>query len=284
MSEGVSIDIGSLASYLEERTRRLFGKDPETLDWLSRLRRRSKTALEQAAWVQCVGMERPIRIGEIYQPIQLEGKEGYRSGVRGRTDIFLVLAQQRDGIIFAGPGRGKTTLLNWLLLQLLTRKDHTALLFLLRTENAVQELGEFVERLAAGARAGIPRQDHIILLVDGYDEIDENQRKSVSEALILFRSLSLGSFYLTCRSFYDVYDLKVDHYRLATFTDEDSFRFVTAFARCYECKIDARRLLDSLRKRGLNDFATHPLMLTLICMLKTSTLPDLPQNSLHRKR
>ena len=281
MSEGVSIDIGSLASYLEERTRRLFGKDSETLDWLSRLHRRSKIALEQAAWVQCVGMERPIRIGEIYQPIQLEGKEGYRSGVRGRTDVFLLLEQQRDGVIFAGPGRGKTTLLNWLLLQLLTRKDHTALLFLLRTEDAVQELREFVDRLAAGSKTGIPRQDHIILLVDGYDEIDEGQRKSVSEALILFRSLSVGNFYLTCRSFYDVYDLKADHYRLATFTDEDSFRFVTAFARCYACKIDARQLLNSLQKRGLNDFATHPLMLTLICMLKTSTLPELPQNSLH---
>jgi hypothetical protein len=132
---------------------------------------------------------------------------------------------RRDGIIFAGPGRGKTTLLNWLLLQLLKRRDQTALLFLLRTENAVTELTEFVERLAAGSKTGIPRQDRIILLVDGYDEIDERQRKSVSDALVLFRSLSHGNFYLTCRSFYEVYDLKVDHYRLATFTDEDSYRF-----------------------------------------------------------
>lgn len=281
MSEGVSIDIGSLASYLEDRTRLLFGKDAETLDWLHRLHRRSKIALEQAAWVQCVGMERPIRIGEIYQPIQLEGKEGYRSGVRGQTDVLTLVEQERDGIIFAGPGRGKTTLLNWLLLKFLSLKNHTALLFLLRTEHAVEELGEFVDRLAAGLKTGIPRQDQIVLLVDGYDEIDERQRKRVSEALGLFRSLSLGCFYLTCRTFYDVYDLKVDHYRLAAFSDEDSFQFVSAFANCYDCKIDARELLNSLQRRGLHDFATHPLMLTLICMLKTSTLPELPQNSLH---
>jgi hypothetical protein len=45
--------------------------------------------------------------------------------------------------------------------------------------------------------------------------------------------------------------------------------------------MDAGKLLDALRARGLWDFATHPLMLTLICMLKTSTLPELPQNSLY---
>src|SRR5947209_17977447 len=220
MGNGVSVELGSLLAYAEERTRRWFGKDGETLDWLNRLHRRSKIALEQAAWVQCVGMERPIRIAEIYQPIQLEGAEGYRSGVRGRTDVFTLLDQKRDGIIFAGPGRGKTTLLNWLLLELLHRKEHTILLFLLRPEHAVQDLQELVERLASGLKAGIPRHDRIVLLVDGYDEIDEGQRKAVSESLVLFRSLSLGSFFLTCRTFYDVYDLKVEHYRLGAFRDE----------------------------------------------------------------
>jgi hypothetical protein len=281
MSEGVSIELGSLATYLEDGIRSLFGKDPETIDWINRLRRRTKVALDQAAWVQCVGMERPIPIADIYQPITLEGKEAYRSRARSNANILTLLEQQRDGIIFAGPGRGKTTLLSWLLLKLANTDGYTPLPFLLRTGNAVAELTEFVERLTAGLKAGVPRKNRIVLLVDGYDEIDEQDRKSVSEALALFRSLEVGCFYLTCRSFYDVYDLKVDHYKLAAFTNEDSYNFATAFAKCYGCTINARELLDTLKQRGLDDFATHPLMLTLICMLKTSTLPELPQNSLH---
>jgi hypothetical protein len=281
VGEGISIELGSFAVYLEERTRRFFGKDTETLDWQSRLNRRIKISLEQAASIQCVGMEHPIGIEKIYQPIGLEGKEGYRSGSRSRTDILTLIELERDGIIFAGPGRGKTTVLNWLLLHLVQLKKHTPILFQLRTERAVEELGELVTRLADGLRTGVPRGDGIILLVDGYDEIDERQRASVSATLTHFRSLKLGNFYLTCRSFYDVYDLKTDNYRLAAFTEEDSRNFIVAFGRCYGCDMDAGKLIDALRMRGLWDFATHPLMLTLICMLKTSTLPELPQNSLY---
>lgn len=281
MPESMSIDIGSLAYYLDERLRSLFGKDSDTVDWLGRLNRRCKVALEQAAWVQCIGMERPISIGEIYQPIQLEGHYAGAVKTRGRTDVFKLLEQSKDALIFAGPGRGKTTLLNWMLLQLLNSKTRAPTLFLLRTERAVEDLVEFVERLASGKKTGLPNCDGCIVLVDGYDEIDESQRKTVSEALVLFRSLGVGNFFLTCRAFYDVYDLKVDHYWLAPFTYDDSYRFISAFAKCYECNIDVAQLLKTLKNRGLWDFATHPLMLTLICMLKTSTLPDLPQNSLH---
>ena len=282
MSEGISIELGSLANYLEDRTRRMFGKDADTLDWLNRLQRRGKIGLEQAGWVQCVGMEKPIRIDQIYQPIDLEGNyDGAVSNTRGRTNVFTLLKQEKDAVIFAGPGRGKTTLLNWLLLTLLRANENTPLLFLLRTEKAVEDLSELVQRLATGQKTGIPRGDRIILLVDGYDEIDEIQRKAVSDALAQFRSLGIGNFCLTCRTFYDVYELKVSHYRLSAFSYDDSFKFVSAFADCYGCDIDAKRLLETLKSRGLWDFATHPLMLTLICMLKTSTLPELPQNSLH---
>ncbi len=282
MGEGISIDIGSLANYLEDRTRRIFGKDVDTLDWIGRLNRRSKVAVGQAAWVQCVGMDRPIRIQDIYQPIKVQSQHDWTDPSRiGRSDVLTLIKQRTDAVIFAGPGRGKTTLLNWLLLNLLNKKRETPLMFLLRTENAVEDLSELVRRLIAGEKAGVSKSEPIILLVDGYDEIDETQRKTVSETLALFRSLDVGNYYLTCRTFYDVYDLKVSHYRLSPFSFEDSFNFIAAFARCYDCKIDADKLLKTLENRGLWDFATHPLMLTLICMLKTSTLPELPHNSLH---
>jgi hypothetical protein len=53
-----------------------------------------------------------------------------------------------DGIIFAGPGRGKSTLLNWLYCGLQKDQAYCPFLFILRTEGAIADLKEFVERIA----------------------------------------------------------------------------------------------------------------------------------------
>src|ERR1700760_4657096 len=128
MSEGISIDVGDALPYIEQRVLQIFGKDAasaEERDWLKSLH---ETAANQASRVQCVGMASPVPFEAIYQPTHL-----FRKGVRQHSPSFAyesrtqrsllaaqietfrpislvdLLALEEDGIIFAGPGWGKTT-------------------------------------------------------------------------------------------------------------------------------------------------------------------------------
>src|ERR1044071_819924 len=127
----VNLGIGNLVPYLVERISTLFGKDPDSVDWTLRLARRIRIGMEQARWVQCVGMARPLPISEIYQPIRLQTPP--------TTDVLSLLDKNISGLIFAGPGCGKTTLLNWLAVHLATEKKFWPILFHLRTPNAVSD-------------------------------------------------------------------------------------------------------------------------------------------------
>src|SRR5580698_3188338 len=80
---------------------------------------------------------------------------------------------------------------------------------------------------------------------------------------------ALGRFYLTCRTYYEIYDLNVERYKLAEFTDDDSVHFVKAFAQHYDAVIDAEALVAEMKRRRLAEFAHHPLLLILTCILKT---------------
>jgi hypothetical protein len=65
----ISLDLGSLASYAEDRLRHWFGKDEETEAWNKQFKKRWQNALEQGRSVQCIGMHRPVPIEQIYQPV-----------------------------------------------------------------------------------------------------------------------------------------------------------------------------------------------------------------------
>jgi hypothetical protein len=115
----------------------------------------------------------------------------------------------------------------------------------------------------------LSKEVRILLLVDGYDEIDTTQRKRVSEQLIRFRAAGTGRLYLTCRDFYDVYDLNLPRVRIAAFDLTDQERYVASFAKAYGSKINPSRMLAELRERGLEDLLTHPLLLALCCIVRS---------------
>src|SRR5687768_8009564 len=115
MSGDVNIDLGSALEYAEIRLRKLFGKDAGTQEFNARIERITRTGLRHAAWVQCIGMPKPIPIGEIYQHTKLI--PGYTGSDRRSDDIdaFDIL-KRGNSIIRGGPGDGKTTLLHWILI------------------------------------------------------------------------------------------------------------------------------------------------------------------------
>jgi hypothetical protein len=221
-------------------------------------------------------MPNPVPIQEIYQPLELVAvRDGHSYQVR----FDELLNDRADSVIFAGPGRGKTTLLHWAYVHLLHLNSRVPILFTLRWPDAVETLSTFVEGLIAG-RSLKQRNGDVVLLVDGYDEISEEDRKRVSRTLLLFAGSGLGNYFLTCRSFYDVFELKTQHCELASFTYADAVRFIEAFSRASGYTVLPEPVLLELNEHGFEDFASHPLMLALVCILQTGPEKEIPRRAI----
>jgi len=273
MSDALSIDLGSLLPYVEEKLRSFFGRDMESVDAAQKLERQLRIAAGDANSVQVVGMDRPVSIFDIYQPTRLI--QPFRKSRKTFT-FWSVLKDGYNGVIVGGPGTGKTILAHYVFAQLSRKGDDLPILVTLRRREASAFLVEFVKDLAAG-RLKKARKARLVLLVDGYDEIDGAERMLVADALSEFAALDVGHFFLTCRSFYPVDAVKAHRFEIAPFNDSDSAAFVSAFSKAYGEPIDPAALLQDLEEHGFADFARHPLMLALVCILKAGPLPELPR-------
>lgn len=277
MPGDLSIDLGSAVPYAVESVLALFGRDALSTSAKERLQKRIRISIEQASQVQCVGMDRPIPLAKIYQPARL--RTHMHSNYGGDVNLTSLIEQGTDAIIQAGPGAGKSTLLHSALLSLLKQKDKVPVLFTLRSLDVAGDLRAFIDDLSKD-RVVKDRRRQIVLLVDGYDEIPLKIRKEVSSLLQEFSSLKRGNFYLTCRLYYTIIDLHVPIYYLEPFGEREALSFVNAFLREYGAEYDASQLVAELHERGFADFLSSPLMLALVCILKTGPLPRLPQNSI----
>ena len=276
MSEGLTIDIGSAYPYLEERVLSLFGKDASSKAWLKELQKLVRTSAAESAYIQCVGMPKPIPIGELYQPTQLLRHSG--KGAEEPINFDELIRERSDAIIFAGAGWGKTTLLHWIYQLMAKSEEIVPVLFTLRRPHVIDTLETFVTQLESGRN--LKKRKTSLILVDGYDEIDRERRLRVSAVLERYRALEMGPFFLTCRPYYDVYDLSVQHCRLAAFSEMDALRFTESFAKAYGSPIDSKVLLNELLDHGLDEFADHPLMLALVCILRTGPNSSIPRSAI----
>jgi len=273
MSDGVSLDLGSALVYLEDKVRAAVGYDHASVEFRAIVDRHLTRAIHDAAGVQIIGMDRPVSIFDIYQSTVL--RYPYR---QESTTVARLVSSRKNAVVFGGPGRGKTVLLHHTFATLAKNVDAVPLLFTLRWPGATADLKRFVGYLAKGKS---PRKDTpIVLLVDGLDEVSPEDRAIVAGTVREFAALERGSFLLTCRSFYHVDDVKAQHLEIAPFTRGDSRGFITAFSRCYGVPIDADSLLAELDRHHFEDFASHPLMLAMICILKSGPMPELPRTPL----
>lgn len=165
--------------------------------------------------------------------------------------------------------------------------DFIPFLFTLRDPDGVDILEAFVKQLTIGriVKKGVTghakrKSARLLLLADGYDEVSVVDRGRVSRALRDFHTLGCGHFFLTCRTHYDVIDLNVDYFGLMPFKYADSRGLITAFANAYGVEIEPDALLRELEEHGFQDFASHPLLLVLVCILKSSPAPLLPRRAI----
>jgi hypothetical protein len=276
----VSIDVGSAIPYLVDRVLTLFGKDQEAKDISDRLTKQCSVAVRYASTVQCVGMDRPIPIQNIYQPSRLLKSEHDTS--TSEIQIWQLLKAKQDFIVRAHAGHGKTVLAHWLFFNMVGGKEFLPFLFTLRWPGAIEDLKDFVKhakRMLKSRTLIIPSKQTLVVIVDGYDEIPLQKRKEVSQALRDFATLQLGSFLLTCRSHYDVIDLNAPCYHIAPFSREDALGYVTTFLQAYGSNYSPKQLVAELVDHRFEDFLQSPLMLALVCVLKTGPMPTLPRNT-----
>jgi hypothetical protein len=201
-----------------------------------------------------------------------------RANVEREIGLEQFLQSRDDAIIFAGPGWGKTTFLHFLFRKLLWNKTALPVLITLRRPNAIEDLERIV---SIGSDIGKKAdRDELILLVDGYDEVDISGRKRVSDALLKFQSSQIGRFYLTCRSFYEVSLITAPEIQLKGFSRPDKYAFVNTFLKTFGSKLDAVDTVDGLEQRGFEGFLSHPLLLTLACIVETTSQRNHPRSAI----
>jgi hypothetical protein len=293
----ITIDPTTLGPYLEQKFKKWRGTDKESVEIDKWFRTLQDSSLQLSSIVHCVGMAEAIPFERLYQPTRLTKKgRGRNSGTyaynsrldravaheRAQTAYEITLEQflqsKDDAIIYAGPGWGKTTFLHFLFRKLIWNKTVLPVLITLRRPNAIEDLERIV---AIGYEIGKKAdKDELILLVDGYDEVDLQGRKRVSDALLKFQSSQIGRYYLTCRSFYAVSLLTAPEVQLKGFLRQDKYAFVETFLRIFGSKLDAVETVDGLEQRGFADFLSHPLLLTLACIVETTSQRNHPRSAI----
>ncbi len=177
-----------------------------------------------------------------------------------------------SGVILAGPGRGKTTVLKFVFLRSLQSKNSIPVIIFLRQPKAVENLETLVDtldRIPAVRKQQLP----VLLLVDGYDEVTRPVRVQISPALMRYRAMRRGKFLLTCRENYDIYDLPVPRASVLPFEESEQYNFVNTFCRAYKASLDPAAFIREMKLRGLDDFLEHPLLLGLACIVKAGHVP-----------
>jgi len=296
----VNFDASAL-EYLNQKFWKLFGKDEASKQFVEWFQRLQKTSLAQTLSVQCVGMRTPLPFDNIYQPTrvivgpdpdQVEGDgdsflwadKTTRSFLRGRAvqensiSVQEFLERDQDALILGGPGWGKTTLLHYIY-RLTAQHDFLLpVLITLRRPTAVDDLEQYVK-----ACSQVEKKLHkacSLLLVDGYDEVGTGQRKRVSEALLQFTAGGHGKFYLTCRDYYQTSHIKAPEVRPAALTRDEQIRFVSVFLSAFSAiRQDPEEVVKQLEERGFDEFLSHPLLLTLACIVRTSSSSEQPRSA-----
>ena len=265
----IKIDVGTALPFLYEKFLAFVGKDKETQDLKKWFADTEAAAIAEASFVQCIGMHQPLPISEIYQPTKLVWQDKSDSPTNYLSPKKF-LETPTNALIYAGPGWGKTTFLRHLFVKLLPSNDILPILFTLRRPEALANLFQFVDSLDKVQK--LAKRPQVLLLVDGYDEIGTTDRKRVSDALLRYMASGHGRFYLTCRDFYDVYEISAPMIRIAPFDEEDQLRYVQSFSRAYGAQIDPAQMLRELDDRGLGDLLAHPLLLALACIVKSGPI------------
>jgi hypothetical protein len=254
----VDINLGDTLPFFWEHFMQLIGRDPGTRATIDELRNMIRIAETESSRIQMVGMAEPLTFDQVYEPVSvIYAKQEYPAA--------NIIKYKVNSLITGSPGQGKSTFLHWMYREIARTKESVPFLFTLRRPRAVSQL-EFVVSELEKNDAAIKKLkvNHFWLLLDGYDEIPDEDRRRVSEQLLRYDATRLGHYILTCRNHYYVYDERTNRMKLGDFDRKCASRYISNFASAFNVSLNPERLLRELETRGFDSFYANPLLLTLV--------------------
>src|SRR5260221_7083079 len=190
MSGDFSVDIGSALPYLEEKIRGWFGQDAEHRGAKKLLAKLVGEEAHDASRVKIVGMEKPLPIQHVYQPLGLSTERLSEQQI----DFGELVARGVDAVIFGGPGRGKTTLFHYQFVSLSVRPDYLPVLITLRWPGALSDFQSLVAQLLQGGLK-LPRGKRLVLFLDGFDQLHVDEPIAVAAGLVGLAAATARHYY-----------------------------------------------------------------------------------------
>jgi hypothetical protein len=151
-------------------------------------------------------------------------------------------------------------------------------LFVLKEPPAREDLERLVHSLVRHD-SSLPIDRELVLLLDGYDEIDYSERVKLLQVLRELDAVDHVRFIMTCRTYYEVISLPVERYYLQPFTEDDALAFLGIILAAEESKVPPETLLQAMKNRGFSDFVQNPLFLALSAILQRGDNPQVPRNA-----
>ena len=273
-------DLDTLKVDIESRLNQFFIGDSASTEVVNAVAALTRHSLEEAYFVSCVGLSTRIPLSEIYQLSHVYSQNDNHYSL---ADLF---AADRNQIIVAWPGIGKTVLLSYTLITTARTRLLLPLLFLLRIDGSLSALANFITALQRHKSAGRIPSSPLLLLVDGFDEIGFADRAMVARALNSFRALGYGRFYVSSRLYYDTSQIAASSLMVRPFEKDDAVRYASCFLKhaaregYLSQDINAQDFIDELEQRGLFELVRVPLLLSLACVIRAEPGQNMPTDEI----
>ncbi|MFN6537061.1 MAG: NACHT C-terminal helical domain 2-containing protein [Nostoc sp. EkiNYC01] len=235
--------------------------------------------------LEAITGRRRLKVAELMQSCDHDNFERLGlSGVKQKLVSGLEVVQRHSKLMVLGkPGAGKTTFLKYLAMQCIEGKFQATRVPLFITLKDFAEapkkpdILKFIVQLlsscgithTSGAVEKVLKQGKALVLLDGLDEVREEDTKRVLRQIREFSDLfHTNQFVITCR-------IAAKEYTFESFTEVEMADFdekqIAIFAQNWFQLTDpvkSNRFIDKLKENEpIQELASSPLLLTLLCLV-----------------
>ena len=222
-----------------------------------------------------------LEIAEILQNCGVEefDRAGLSQVTEKRVPGLKAVEQHRKLMVLGKPGAGKSTFLKYLAMQCIEGNFQANRIPIFITLKDFAEIegnpdlftyiAQFIELPAPEALQKVLQQGQMLVLLDGLDEVREEDTKRVLRQILEFSDqFRLNQFVMTCR-------IAAKEYTFERFTEVEVADFdpeqIAVFAQNWFRRSDsvkAERFIQKLEENEpIQELASSPLLLTLLCLV-----------------